>query len=155
MVLANSASRLQQARKELHLQAEQGQIAASFKLRTLTTTCFMLKVSPQLDDVNVQPWCFSHQEIYIRNAALYAGDGIINLRRSGPAYVAITLVIPLNLGFLQKGVTLSWKWLGLPAWEILKFGAPWCTLLIQCPKQEPSILLLFCRWSEQIDDMLI
>ena len=48
--------------------------------------------------------CFASQlfsldleEIYIRNAALYAGDGIINLRRSGPAYVAITLMIPLTL----------------------------------------------------------
>lgn len=42
------------------------------------------------------------EEIYIRNAALYAGDGIINLRRSGPAYVAITLVIPLK--FAKKEI---------------------------------------------------
>ncbi|CAK9050439.1 unnamed protein product [Durusdinium trenchii] len=42
------------------------------------------------------------EEIYIRNAALYAGDGIINLRRSGPAYVAITLMIPLT--FARKEI---------------------------------------------------
>ena len=46
------------------------------------------------------------QEIYIRNAALYAGDGIINLRRSGPAYVAITLVIPLYL-WMEKHVRIK------------------------------------------------
>ena len=38
------------------------------------------------------------QEIYIRNALLYAGEGIINVRRSGPAYVAIALTIPAQLG---------------------------------------------------------
>ncbi|CAL1146543.1 unnamed protein product [Cladocopium goreaui] len=51
------------------------------------------------------------EEIYIRNAALYAGDGIINLRRSGPAYVAITLVIPLKFAKKEifKALTVAAK----------------------------------------------
>ena len=86
------------------------------------------------------------EEIYIRNAALYAGDGIINLRRSGPAYVAITLVIPLYLGFHRKAVTsgdfLSWKWLGDEVWC---GAAAEKVTLRKSPEHGPSVPLGFCR----------